>query len=185
MNAAPRGSVFALGDRVPRIHESVFIAPGAVVAGDVELGENVSIWPNCVLRGDYGRIVVGRGTNVQDGTVIHATETLSTIVGEDVVVGHGVRMEGCTIEDAALIGMNSVVLHQVVVGSGAIIAAGAVLTPRTLVPPGAMARGVPAQVVEADEATRDERIQRHRLVSAHYWENAQRWMAELRPVDPR
>jgi carbonic anhydrase/acetyltransferase-like protein (isoleucine patch superfamily) len=76
-----------------------------------------------------------------------------------------------------------VVLHQVVVGSGAIVAAGAVLTPRSLVPPGAMARGVPAQIVEVDEATRDQRIQRHHLVSEHYWQNAQRWMRDLRPVE--
>jgi carbonic anhydrase/acetyltransferase-like protein (isoleucine patch superfamily) len=182
MSTSLRGTVLALGDRVPRIHADVFIAPGAVVAGDVELGEGVSVWPNCVLRGDYGRIVIGRGTNVQDGTVIHATHTLATVIGEDVVIGHGARLEGCTVEDAALIGMNTVVLHQVSVGSGAIVAAGAVVTPRTVVPAGAMARGVPAQVVEADEATRDERIAQHRLISAHYRENAQDWMRGMRAV---
>jgi carbonic anhydrase/acetyltransferase-like protein (isoleucine patch superfamily) len=183
MSAPRRGSVYALGDRVPRIHPDTFIAPGAIVAGDVEIGEQASIWPGCVLRGDYGRIVVGRRTNVQDGTVIHASHTLATVIGDDVVVGHGARLEGCTIEDAALIGMNSVVLHTVVVGTGAIVAAGAVLTPGTLVPPGAMARGVPAKVVEADEATRDQRIAVHTASSAQYWENAQTWMRELRSVD--
>ena len=183
MSAPLRGSVYALGDLVPRIHPDVFIAPGAVVAGDVEIGEHVSIWPNCVLRGDYGRIVIGRGSNVQDGTVIHATSTLPTVIGEDVVIGHGARLEGCTIEDAALIGMHTVVLHQVLVGSGAIVAAGAVLTPRIVVPAGAMARGVPAKVTEVDEATREQRITIHRITSEHYWENAQRWMRELRAVD--
>jgi len=182
MSAPARGHVYALGDATPRIHPTAFIAPGAIVAGDVEIGEGASVWPNCVLRGDYGRIVVGRGSNVQDGTVIHATHTLATVVGEDVVIGHGVRLEGCVIEDAALIGMNSVVLHEVVVGSGAVVAAGAVLTPRTLVPPGAMARGVPAKIAEADEATRDARIADHRRVSADYRRNAQRWMAELRAL---
>lgn len=183
MSEATRGSVFALGGVAPRIHPSVFIAPGAIVAGDVEIGENASIWPNCVLRGDYGRIVVGRGSNVQDGSVIHATPALSTVVGEDVVIGHGVRLEGCVIEDAALIGMNAVVLHEVRVGSGAIVAAGAVLTPRTQVPAGAMARGVPAQVVAADDVTRDQRIALHREVSARYRDNAVRWMREMRAVD--
>jgi carbonic anhydrase/acetyltransferase-like protein (isoleucine patch superfamily) len=183
MSGTARGSVYALGDRVPRIHPSVFIAPGAVVAGDVKIGENASVWPNCVLRGDYGRIVVGRGSNVQDGTVIHATPALSTVVGEDVVIGHGVRLEGCVIEDAALIGMNAVLLHEVRVGSGAIVAAGAVLTPRTQVPPGAMARGVPAQIVQADEATRQRRIAEHREVSARYHDNAVRWMRQMRAVD--
>jgi carbonic anhydrase/acetyltransferase-like protein (isoleucine patch superfamily) len=127
--------------------------------------------------------VVGRRSNVQDGTVMHATESLSTVLGEDVVVGHGARLEGCTVEDAALIGMNSVVLHQVVVGTGAIIAAGAVVTPGTRIAPGAMARGVPARVVEADDQTREQRITIHRATSAHYWENAQRWMRELRDAD--
>jgi carbonic anhydrase/acetyltransferase-like protein (isoleucine patch superfamily) len=183
MSAPTRGHVYALGDATPRVHPSAFIAPGAIVAGDVEIGEDASIWPNCVLRGDYGRIVIGRRSNVQDGTVIHATHTLSTVVGEDVVVGHGVRLEGCTVEDASLIGMNAVVLHEVVVGSGAIVAAGAVLTPRTLVPPGAMARGVPARITEADEATRDARIAEHRRVSANYHRNAQRWMEELRGLE--
>jgi carbonic anhydrase/acetyltransferase-like protein (isoleucine patch superfamily) len=126
---------------------------------------------------------VGRGSNVQDGTVIHATGSLATVVGEDVVVGHGVRLEGCVIEDAALIGMNAVVLHQAVVGSGAIVAAGSVVTPRTVVPPGAMARGVPAQLTLADEETREQRLAIHRATSAHYWENAQRWMRDMAPAE--
>jgi carbonic anhydrase/acetyltransferase-like protein (isoleucine patch superfamily) len=183
MSAPQRGMVYALGDLVPRVHPSAFIAPGALVAGDVEIGEEVSVWPGCVLRGDYGRIVIGRRSNVQDGTVIHATEHLATVIGEDVVIGHGARLEGCSVEDAALIGMGSIVLHQVVVGSGAVIAAGAVLTPRTVVPPGAMARGVPAQIVPADDETREHRVMVHRMTSAHYWENAQRWMREMRTVD--
>ena len=179
MSAPLRGMVYRLGDRAPRIDPTAFVAPGAVVAGDVEIGAGASVWPGCVLRGDYGRIVIGRGSNVQDGTVIHATGRLETVVGEDVVIGHGARLEGCVVEDAALIGMGSVVLHEVRVGSGAIVAAGAVVTPRTLVPPGALARGVPAEVVEADDATREERIARHRRTSAHYRENAERWMREL------
>ena len=183
MSGALRGNVYRLGDRVPRIHPNSFIAPGAVVAGDVEIAEEVSIWPGCVLRGDYGRIVVGRASNVQDGTVIHATGRLSTIIGAEVVIGHGARLEGCVIEDAALIGMGSVVLHEVRVGTGAVIAAGAVVTPRTEVPAGALARGVPAQVVPADDETREHRIMVHRATSIHYWENAQLWMRELARVD--
>ncbi len=183
MTAPLRGSVYRLGDRVPRIHPESFIAPGAILAGDVEIGPQVSIWPGCVLRGDYGRIVIGRGTNVQDGTVIHATGRLSTVVGEDVVIGHGVRLEGCVVEDAALIGMGSVVLHEVRVGAGAVIAAGAVVAPRNVVPAGALARGVPAQIVEADEATRDQRVAAHRATSERYWANAQRWMRELQPAE--
>jgi len=183
VSAPLRGAVYRLGDRVPRIDPESFIAPGAVVAGDVEIGARVSIWPGCVLRGDYGRIVVGRGSNVQDGTVIHATGRLETIIGEDVVIGHGARLEGCVVEDAALIGMGSIVLHECRIGAGAVVAAGAVVPPRIEVPPGAMARGVTAQIVTVDEATRDERIAAHRRTSTRYWDNAQRWMREMQPAD--
>lgn len=183
MTAELRGAVYRLGDSVPRIHADVYIGPSAVVAGDVEIGPQVSIWPGCVLRGDYGRIVIGRGTNVQDGTVIHATARLATVIGEDVVIGHGARLEGCVIEDAALIGMGSVVLHGARVGAGAVVAAGAVVTPRTEVPAGALARGVPAQIVPADDATREERVAAHRRTSERYWENALRWMRDLSPAD--
>jgi carbonic anhydrase/acetyltransferase-like protein (isoleucine patch superfamily) len=183
MIAGLHGAIYRLGDSAPRIHADAYIAPGAIVAGDVEIGAQVSIWPGCILRGDYGRIVIGRGTNVQDGTVIHATRRLATQIGEDVVIGHGARLEGCVVEDAALIGMGSVVLHGARVGSGAVVAAGAVVTPRSEVPAGALARGVPAQVVPADDATRDERIAEHRRVSGRYWENAQRWMRDLAPAD--
>lgn len=177
-----RGSVYRLGDRAPRIHADSFIAPGAIVAGDVEIGAQVSIWPGCVLRGDYGCIVVGRGSNVQDGTVIHATGRLVTVIGEDVVIGYGARLEGCIVEDAALIGMGSIVLHECCIGAGVVVAAGAVVAPRTDVSVGVMARGVSAKVVTVDEATREERIAAHRRTSAHYWENAQRWMREMQPA---
>lgn len=180
-----RGAVYALGDRVPSIHPSVFIAPGAVVAGDVTLGEGSSVWPGCVLRGDYGSIVVGARTNIQDGTIIHATPGLATVIGDDVVVGHGARLEGCVIEDAALIGMGAIVLHECRIGSGAAIAAGSVVSPRTVVPPGALVMGVPARVREGSESKLDERLAAHRLTAAHYAENARRWVEECRPMEGR
>ena len=172
-----RGTVLRIGDLVPSIHPSVFIAPGAVVAGDVTLREGASVWPGCVLRGDYGSIVVGARSNIQDGTVIHATPLLSTVIGDDVVVGHGVRLEGCVIEDAALIGMGSVILHEARIGTGAAVAAGSVVTPRTVVPAGALALGVPARVREGSAQELENRLAAHRLTSAHYAENARHWMA--------
>jgi carbonic anhydrase/acetyltransferase-like protein (isoleucine patch superfamily) len=178
-----RGTVLKLGDRVPRIHPTAFVAPGAIVAGDVTLGEQSSVWPGSVLRGDYGAIVVGARTNIQDGTVIHATPSLSTVLGDDVVVGHGARLEGCIVEDAALVGMGAIVLHEVRVGRGAVVAAGAVVSPRTVVPAGAMALGVPARIKEAeDDQTRESRAQRHVATSAHYAENARMWMDSAEPV---
>lgn len=182
--AVPRGGVYRLGARRPRLHPSVFVAPGAIVVGDVELAEDVSVWPGSVLRGDYGRISVGARTNIQDGSVVHATEELATVIGADVVVGHGARLEGCVIEDAALIGMGSILLHEVRVGSGALIAAGAVVRPGTVVPPGAMAAGVPAAVREArSPEAAAERAALHRAMSDEYRRNAARWRDELAPDD--
>ena len=174
-----RGTVLRLGERVPRIHPRAYVAPGAVVAGDVTLDEDASVWPGCVLRGDYGAIRIGARTNVQDGSVIHATEHLATDIGADVVIGHGARLEGCTVDDAALVGMGAIVLHECRVGSGALVGAGAVVSPRTVVPPGATALGVPARVRPAEDAAAAERrAEHHRLVAAHYVENARRWMAQ-------
>jgi carbonic anhydrase/acetyltransferase-like protein (isoleucine patch superfamily) len=182
---SPRGTVLRLGGHAPRIHESAFIAPGALVAGDVTIGEGSSVWPGCVLRGDYGSIVVGARTNIQDGSIIHATPTLSTVLGDDVVIGHGARLEGCVVEDGALIGMGAILLHEVRVGSGALVAAGAVVSPRTQVPAGAMALGVPARVKEAaDEGVRRERLEANLLNAAQYAENARRWMAEAQEASP-
>ena len=181
---SPRGTILQLGDLVPRIHPSVFIAPGALVAGDVTIGEGSSVWPGCVLRGDYGAIVVGARTNIQDGSILHATPDLSTVLGDDVVIGHGARLEGCVVEDAALVGMGSILLHEVRIGRGAVVAAGAVVSPRTQVPPGAMAIGVPARVKEAEgDELKDHRLTAHLLNAAQYAENARRWMRDAALVE--
>lgn len=138
--------VYAIGDLVPEIDPSAFVHPEATVIGNVTIGPGASVWPQAVLRGDYGRIVIGEESNVQDGAVIHATATLDTLVGAMVVIGHLAHLEGCTVESASLIGVGSVVLHRAVVGSGATVGAGAVVTNDTKVPPGALAVGVPASI---------------------------------------
>ena len=140
--------VYRLGARVPSIHRTAYVHPMAVIIGDVTVGPEASIWPCAVLRGDYGRIKIGARTSVQDGTVVHATEELSTMVGSDCIVGHLAHLEGCTVEDGCLIGSNSVVLHAVVVRRGSFVAASAVLTGGQEVPSGARAQGVPARIVE-------------------------------------
>lgn len=174
--------ILRIGDRRPRLHASVMVAAGAVVAGDVEVAEDASVWPQCVLRGDYGAIRVGARTNIQDATVIHATAELATILGDDVVVGHGARLEGCLVEDGALIGMGAIVLHGARIGRGAVVGAGAVVPPGTEVPPGAMALGVPARVRSADPETAEQRYRQHLAVSATYVENARRWGREAEPA---
>jgi carbonic anhydrase/acetyltransferase-like protein (isoleucine patch superfamily) len=138
--------IYALGDVEPRIDPSAFIHPEAVIIGDVWIGERSSVWPQAVLRGDAGHIRIGDRTSIQDGTVIHVTDELNTIVGDECVIGHLVHLEGCTIENFALVGTGSVVLHRAVVRSGALVASNAVVTSDTEVPSGAMAVGIPARI---------------------------------------
>jgi carbonic anhydrase/acetyltransferase-like protein (isoleucine patch superfamily) len=139
-------SVYALGDRVPDIHPDAYVHPDATIIGDVTLGAGSSVWPGAVLRGDYGSIVVGERTSIQDGTVVHATDDKPTRIGSDCVVGHIAHLEGCTVEDRCLVGSGSVVLHDVVVRSGALVGAGAVVSNGTEVPGHAMALGIPAKM---------------------------------------
>jgi carbonic anhydrase/acetyltransferase-like protein (isoleucine patch superfamily) len=138
--------VYALGDQVPSIHSDAYVHPDAVVIGSVTIGANSSIWPGAVLRGDDGEIVVGERTSVQDGCVVHTTVEQPTIIGDDCVIGHLVHLEGCTIQQWCLIGVGSIVLHRVVVHSGAIVAANAVVLNDTIVPAGALAVGTPATI---------------------------------------
>lgn len=147
-SSVPSGAmaIYALGDREPTIHPEAYVHPDAVVIGDVHLGAMSSVWPSAVLRGDDGRIVVGERTSIQDGSVLHTTAVLPTVVGDDCVIGHLVHLEGCTIEDGALVGNGSIVLHGALVSSGAIVGAGAVVTNGMAVPPGALAVGIPAKV---------------------------------------
>jgi carbonic anhydrase/acetyltransferase-like protein (isoleucine patch superfamily) len=140
--------VYALGDRVPQIDPTAFVHPDAVVIGDVRIGPESTIWPTAVLRGDHGSIVVGAQTSVQDGTVVHCTASLPTVIGDRCVVGHNAHLEGCTVEDDCLIGSGSVVLHRVVVRRGALVGAGALVPNGTEVPSRAMALGVPARIRE-------------------------------------
>lgn len=130
----------------PRIAPDAFIAPTAVLIGDVEIGAGASVWYGAVLRGDHGRIVIGRGSNVQDNATLHAPEGGMTLIKDNVTIGHGAVLEGCIVESGALIGMNAVVLHDVTIGEGAMLAAGSVAPEGMTVPPGALAAGTPARV---------------------------------------
>jgi len=140
--------IYALGDRVPTIHEDAYVHPEAVIIGDVRIGKDSTVWPGAVLRGDYGTIIVGERTSIQDGSVIHATAELQTTVGDDCVIGHIVHLEGCTIHNGALVGNGANVLHRAVVNTGATVAAGAVVRNDAIVPENALAVGVPAIIKE-------------------------------------
>lgn len=132
----------------PRIHPSAFVAPNATVIGNVEVGEEASIWFGAVLRGDDPErpIRVGARTSIQDCCVLHVSAQGPTLIGEEVTVGHGAVLESCTVGRGALIGMNAVVLQRAAVGEGALIAAGAVVAEGAEIPPRHLAAGVPARV---------------------------------------
>lgn len=128
----------------PTIGADVYLAPTAVLAGDVRVGDRASVWFGAVLRGDASWIEVGEDTSVQDNAVIHCAEGLPTIVGARVTVGHGALLEGCVIEDGALVGMGAIVLQRARVGAGALLAAGGVVTEGAAIAPATMAAGAPA-----------------------------------------
>ncbi|MEM8926525.1 MAG: gamma carbonic anhydrase family protein [Actinomycetota bacterium] len=139
-------AVYALGDNEPDIHPTAFVHPDATIIGNVVIGEESTVWPSAVLRGDEGRIVIGARTSVQDGSVLHCTAELDTVVGDDCVIGHIVHLEGCTIENGSLVGNGAIVLHRAVVRSGALVGSNAVVTNDMEVPAKALALGIPAKI---------------------------------------
>ena len=171
-------AVYALGSYEPKIHPDAFIHPDATVIGNVEIGSDSSIWPQAVLRGDVGKIIIGARTSIQDGTVVHCTEVQPTIIGDNCVVGHLAHLESCTVEDLALVGNGSIVLHRAIVRTGALVGAGAVVPNGMEVPSGAMALGVPAKL-RMDSVT--EGI--IELIAASYVENGRRFRSDLRRLD--
>jgi carbonic anhydrase/acetyltransferase-like protein (isoleucine patch superfamily) len=170
--------IYALGDQVPDIHPSAYVHPDAVIIGTVTIGADSSVWPGAVLRGDEGEIRIGAQTSIQDNSVLHTTVESPTIVGDRCVIGHIVHLEGCTVHDDVLIGNASVVLHDVQVHSGSIVAANSVLLNGTIVPPGAIAVGSPAQIKEG--RARRELIE---MGVREYVTRARRFSAELRRID--
>lgn len=129
-----------------KLHPTAWVAPGAVLRGDVTLGERTNIWYNAVLRADQESITIGADSNVQDNCVIHGDAGHDVTVGDRVTVGHGAILHGCTVEDDCLIGMNAVVLDHAVIGAGSIVGAGAVVGAGTIVPPRSLVVGVPGKV---------------------------------------
>jgi carbonic anhydrase/acetyltransferase-like protein (isoleucine patch superfamily) len=132
--------------KTPRVARSAFVAPTAVLIGDVEVGEQSSIWFGVVLRGDNGPIRIGSRTSVQDNAVIHVSEQCETVVGNDVTIGHCAALEDCAIGDGALIGTNAVILNGARVGERVLVAAGSVVPANTAIPPDVLVAGAPASV---------------------------------------
>lgn len=173
--------IFPINGIEPRIHPSAFIAPGAIVCGDVEIQENASIWYGCVLRGDASAIVIGKGSNIQDGTIIHTNEEgingIPTIIGANVLVGHQCVLHGCTVEDEGFVGMSSTMLDGSRIETHGMLAAGAFLTPRKVVPAGELWGGSPATKLRD---MRPEERMFGPIGSEHYRRNAKTHMQALK-----
>jgi carbonic anhydrase/acetyltransferase-like protein (isoleucine patch superfamily) len=163
------------------IHPTAFIAPGAVVLGDVSLGEDASVWYNCVVRGDMAPIVVGARTNLQDLTMVHVDEGVPCTVGSEVGVGHRAILHGCTVENGVLVGMGAILLNGVRVGTGSVIGAGAVLKEGMEIPPNSLVLGVPARVIRKVDEALTLRIRR---TWEHYVAEARRHRAGAVPRHP-
>jgi carbonic anhydrase/acetyltransferase-like protein (isoleucine patch superfamily) len=163
----------------PQVHPDAYIAPTAVLIGDVRIGAGASVWFGAVLRGDESHIEVGEGSNVQDGCVVHCSENLPTTIGRDASLGHLACIEGCTVGDGALVGTGSIMLHHSRVGEGSVLAAGSVLLEGQEVPAGMLAAGVPATVKKKLSGSSAEWAGKPAL---HYRHNGAAYRKGLRPL---
>jgi carbonic anhydrase/acetyltransferase-like protein (isoleucine patch superfamily) len=163
----------------PRVHPEAFVAPTAVLIGDVEVAAGASVWFGAVLRADEAPIRIGQGSNVQDNAVVHVSRDMPTLVGENVTIGHLVTIEGCVVEDEAMLGMGAVMLQRSRLGAGSVLAAGALALQGQEIPAGVLAAGVPAEVKK--QISGDSR----RWVTfpaGHYQDRARRYRLGLRQV---
>lgn len=172
--------VYAFAGVRPRIHRSAYVAPDAVLIGDVRIGAQASVWPGAVLRGDHGWISVGSRTSVQDGTVVHTTAEWPTVIGSDCVVGHNAHLEGCVVEDRCLVGSMSAVLNRARIATCSVVGAAALVPQGLQVPPRSMVLGVPARV---RPLSGDEHLAWIDHGVGVYVDFAARYPRELAPVD--
>ena len=171
---------FELGGKRPRVHPDAYIAPTAVLVGDVEIKAGASVWFGAVLRGDESKITVAKGANVQDNAVIHCAEDLPTLIQENATIGHSAQLEGCVVERGALVGMGATMLQRSRLGAGSMLAAGAVLSEGSEIPPGHLAAGVPAKVKKPLAGSSNSWVA---TSAQHYQRRAIRYRAELKPVE--
>jgi len=169
---------YSLDDKQVRLEgEDHFIAPNAAVIGDVTLHDRASVWFSCVLRGDVERIEVGAGSNIQDGTVIHADPGFPTVVGRNVTVGHNAMLHGCTVGDGSLVGIGAIVLNGATVGKNCLIGANALVTEGMDIPDGSLVLGAPAKIRKQLGEDEQKMLQ---LNAEHYVNNAANFITGLR-----
>jgi carbonic anhydrase/acetyltransferase-like protein (isoleucine patch superfamily) len=173
---------FELGGKRPNVHRDAYIAPTAVLIGDVVVEAGASVWFGAVLRGDEAQIRIGRGANVQDNAVLHCAEHLPTVLEPNASVGHSAQLEGCVVEQGAVVGMGATMLQRSRLGAGSMLAAGAVLQEGMEVPPGHMAAGVPATVKKALDGSSNNWVG---TTAKHYQDRAIVYRAKLKPIEER
>jgi carbonic anhydrase/acetyltransferase-like protein (isoleucine patch superfamily) len=169
--------IYQLGDKKPTYSaDSCYIAPSADVIGDVTLMRDTSIWFGAILRGDNDSILIGQGTNIQDGSVIHVDSGFPVSVGENVTIGHRVVLHGCTVENSTLIGMNAVILNGAIIGENSLVGANALITEGTVVPANSVVLGSPGRVVR--QVNRDEVIA-NQEIAARYVDKSHQYATSL------
>jgi len=173
--------LYRIHGQEPEVASSAWIAPSAQVMGQVQVGEEASIWFNTVVRGDSDRIVIGPGTNVQDGTVIHCDPGYPALIGSEVTIGHACIIHGCQIGDQSLIGMGSVILNGAKIGARCLVAAGSLVTEGKEFPDGSVIMGRPARAVRS---LTEEDIERLRRGAEVYRQKARLYKQELQAMAP-
>lgn len=172
-------AIFELNGIAPTLAKGAWVANSAEVIGRVELHENVSIWPQVVIRGDNDLIQIGEGSNVQDASVLHTDPGFELLIGKHVTVGHKVMLHGCQIGDGSLIGIGAVILNDAKIGKHCLVGAGALVTEGKEFPDGSMILGSPAKVVKMLDAEQMEKIE---AIAGRYVSNAQRYLKTLKPL---
>ncbi|MBM3387477.1 MAG: gamma carbonic anhydrase family protein [Betaproteobacteria bacterium] len=172
-------AVYQLDDHIPQISPSAWVADSAQVMGAVSIEADASIWFGSTVRGDTEHITIGQGSNIQDGSVLHADQGFALTVGQHVTVGHMVMLHGCTIGDGSLIGIGAVVLNGAKIGQNCLVGAGSLVTEGKAFPDGSMIMGTPAKVVRQ---LTPEQIEGLRRSAQHYTENARRFKAGLKKI---
>ncbi len=175
--SGPTGPILPFESKLPLIHPTAWVAPTAVVIGDVEIGEESSVWYHCVLRGDTNIMRVGARTNIQDGTIVHLNAGAeATIIGDDVTIGHACIIHACTLKNRAFVGMGATVLDRAVIEEGGMLGAGGLLTPGKRIGPNELWMGNPAKLVRVMDAEERARFDR---TAEHYVQLAKRHRASL------
>lgn len=179
----PGVTIIPISGKTPKIHESAFIAPGSVIIGDVEIGADSSVWYNCVVRADVFTVRIGERTNIQDGSVLHCDPPrpgddagCPLVIGDDVLIGHMAMVHGCTIHDRGFVGLGAIAMNKSVIGSDAMLAAGAMLTEGKVMEPRTLWAGRPAKPLKE---LNDAAIAGMRMGVAHYTENARNHSAAI------